>query len=40
MPAPAPITGERQYGRVPALGEHTERIRAEFLPTTEQGKRP
>lgn len=35
MPAPAPvIDGERRYGRVPSLGEHTETIRAEFLPTT------
>jgi itaconate CoA-transferase len=33
-PAPAPIIeGERHYGRVPALGEHTERVRAEFLQT-------
>jgi hypothetical protein len=35
MPAPAPVVdGERPYGRVPSLGEHTEAIRAEFLPTT------
>jgi formyl-CoA transferase len=41
MPAPAPIIdGERRYGRVPALGEHTDSIRAEFLPNTKQGKRP
>jgi itaconate CoA-transferase len=34
-PAPAPIIeGERRYGRVPALGEHTERVRAEFMPTS------
>jgi len=33
-PAPAPLReGEtRRYGPVPALGEHTERIRAEFMP--------
>jgi formyl-CoA transferase len=32
-PAPAPLTaGEpRRYGPVPALGEHTEQVRAEFL---------
>jgi formyl-CoA transferase len=31
MPAPAPVTGkERHYGPVPRLGEHTEKIRAEF----------
>ena len=32
MPAPAPIfaEGERRYGAVPALGEHSEKIRAEF----------
>lgn len=32
MPAPAPIfaDGERHYGAVPALGEHSEKIRAEF----------
>src|SRR5947208_4670237 len=30
-PAPAPIRDEpRDYGRIPALGEHTERVRAEF----------
>jgi formyl-CoA transferase len=41
MPAPAPIAdGERRYGRVPALGEHTDSIRAEFLPNAKQGKRP
>jgi formyl-CoA transferase len=41
MPAPAPvIETERRYGRVPALGEHTEKIRAEFLQTSQQGKRP
>jgi formyl-CoA transferase len=33
MPAPAPVFAEkRSYGRVPALGEHSEKIRAEFLP--------
>jgi itaconate CoA-transferase len=41
MPAPAPVTEEaRAYGRVPALGEHTDRIRAEFLTTATEGKRP
>jgi itaconate CoA-transferase len=36
MPAPAPIIeGERRYGHVPALGEHTDRIRAEFLQTNQ-----
>ncbi len=31
-PAPAPIRETpRQYGRVPKLGEHTEKIRAEFI---------
>jgi formyl-CoA transferase len=31
MPAPAPVTEDaRRYGRVPTLGEHTDRIRAEF----------
>ena len=32
MPAPAPVfaDGERRYGAVPALGEHSEKIRAEF----------
>jgi itaconate CoA-transferase len=30
-PAPAPVRDtERRYGRVPALGEHTERVRREF----------
>jgi itaconate CoA-transferase len=30
-PAPAPIRDEaRSYGRIPALGEHTEKVRAEF----------
>ncbi len=33
MPAPAPMFDEtRRYGAVPALGEHTEKIRKEFLP--------
>jgi formyl-CoA transferase len=33
MPAPAPLFDEpRHYGAIPELGEHTERIRAEFLP--------
>jgi formyl-CoA transferase len=33
-PAPAPLrAGEpRHYGPVPALGEHTAKVRAEFLP--------
>jgi formyl-CoA transferase len=33
MPAPAPLhAGEdRTYGPIPALGEHTEMIRKEFL---------
>ena len=32
MPAPAPVfaEGKRSYGAVPALGEHSEKIRAEF----------
>ena len=32
-PAPAPLrTGEtRRYGAIPALGEHTEAVRREFL---------
>jgi formyl-CoA transferase len=30
-PAPAPIRDEaRNYRRIPALGEHTERVRKEF----------
>jgi formyl-CoA transferase len=30
-PAPAPIRDKaRSYGRVPGLGEHTEKVRAEF----------
>jgi formyl-CoA transferase len=30
-PAPAPIRDEaRRYGRIPALGEHTEKVRKEF----------
>jgi formyl-CoA transferase len=33
MPAPAPVRAgqERSYGPIPALGEHTEIIRNEFL---------
>ncbi len=33
MPAPAPLRAgeERRYGAIPALGEHTEMIRKEFL---------
>jgi itaconate CoA-transferase len=32
MPAPAPLRAEQEqtYGPIPALGEHTERIKAEF----------
>ena len=32
MPAPAPLLAgqERNYGPIPALGEHTEKIKAEF----------
>jgi formyl-CoA transferase len=35
MPAPAPIRvgEERSYGPVPALGEHSDKIRAEFMPS-------
>jgi crotonobetainyl-CoA:carnitine CoA-transferase CaiB-like acyl-CoA transferase len=35
IPAPAPVrAGEkRNYGPIPALGEHTEKIRQEFLRT-------
>jgi formyl-CoA transferase len=30
-PAPAPIRDEaRRYGAIPALGEHTEKVRREF----------
>ncbi|MEA2872724.1 MAG: itaconate CoA-transferase, partial [Hyphomicrobiales bacterium] len=30
-PAPAPIRDQaRAYGRIPALGEHTEKVRKEF----------
>ena len=34
-PAPAAqnAAGPRRYGAVPALGEHTERVRAEFAPS-------
>jgi len=34
MPAPAPLRAaqQRAYGPIPALGEHTEMIRREFLP--------
>ncbi len=32
LPAPAALFNEaRSYGRVPALGEHTDKVRAEFL---------
>ena len=32
MPAPAPVFAgdQRRYGAVPALGEHSEKIRTEF----------
>jgi formyl-CoA transferase len=35
-PAPAErrAAGTRRYGPVPALGEHTENVRAEFMPST------
>ena len=38
MPAPAARrAGEaRHYGPVPALGEHTDKIRAEFLPSAKR----
>ena len=30
-PAPAPIRDQaRTYGRIPALGEHTDKVRKEF----------
>jgi len=34
IPAPTPLRAgeERNYGPIPALGEHTDRIRKEFLP--------
>ena len=34
MPAPAPLRAgqARTYGPIPALGEHTEMVRKEFLP--------
>jgi formyl-CoA transferase len=41
MPAPAPITEtQRHYGAVPALGQHSDAIRREFLGHTNEGKRP
>jgi itaconate CoA-transferase len=35
-PAPAELRGStsRHYGPVPALGEHSEKVRAEFMPVT------
>jgi crotonobetainyl-CoA:carnitine CoA-transferase CaiB-like acyl-CoA transferase len=40
MPAPAPIIdSERRYGGVPALGEHGDSIRKEFLGNSNEGKR-
>jgi formyl-CoA transferase len=37
-PAPAPLrAGEtRAYGPIPALGEHSERVRAEFAPAAKK----
>jgi itaconate CoA-transferase len=41
LPAPAPIIDEtRRYGRVPALGEHTASVRAEFLSNNKGGTPP
>jgi formyl-CoA transferase len=41
IPAPAPITDpQRHYGAVPALGQHSDAIRREFLGHTNEGKRP
>ena len=41
MPAPAPITDtEHRYGAVPALGQHSDAIRSEFLDSSNEGKRP
>jgi formyl-CoA transferase len=39
-PAPAELRGStsRHYGAVPALGEHSERVRAEFMPATINAK--
>ena len=34
-PAPAPIRDQaRSYGRIPALGEHTEKVRKEFVASS------
>jgi crotonobetainyl-CoA:carnitine CoA-transferase CaiB-like acyl-CoA transferase len=35
-PAPAPIWAgaQRRYGAIPALGEHSEQVRREFMPAT------
>ncbi|MGD9924706.1 MAG: hypothetical protein AB7V13_25145, partial [Pseudorhodoplanes sp.] len=41
IPAPAPIVDmPRRYGAVPALGQHSDDIRKEFLGNTNEGKRP
>jgi formyl-CoA transferase len=41
MPAPAPIVdAQRRYGAVPALGQHSDTIRKEFLGNSNEGKRP
>jgi itaconate CoA-transferase len=41
MPAPAPIIDtQRRYGAVPALGQHSDAIRNEFLENSNEGKRP
>jgi formyl-CoA transferase len=41
MPAPAPIVdAQRRFGAVPALGQHSDTIRKEFLGNTNEGKRP
>jgi len=37
-PAPAAHTLGRQYAPVPALGEHTAKVRAEFTPSTVSGQ--
>ena len=39
-PAPAELHGStsRRYGPVPALGEHSEKVREEFMPATINAK--